>query len=1061
MSDAQIPASLTVTLLRNGTKYGESVTLTKESWTHTFSGLPTHDENGNAYSYSVSEEVPKGYVSKNGSTVQAELAGTEITDGYEATLVNVKSDETPVDPGKTHTATKVQVEGTNQMVEVGGTVTYTITYYNHKNVEADVTIEDILPEGLEYQSSDPNAQQDGQKLTWTIEKVAPFTGGEVTVTVEVTEDALTVSNPVLENTAIVKLGNATQTTRTDTVTVYNPDWTITKKVNGQDTLTAEVDDSLSYMITVENTGNVALAKEFKDIFEVDDETKDLENLTCTNGAAYDSQTRILNLPVGGTAIFTASYTVGATDNTIVNTVSYGDKFSETTVNVTPKPDWSVDKSIAITKAEGNTQADKAEVGDKLKYTVTVVNTGNAEVKDAEVTDTFTVDGTTKELTLSLTNGESGISYENGKLTLAKGKTAIFESAEYVVTATDNKLVNMVVVGDPKDPDAPRDEVTTDVEDKEAWEVTKTVSGMTGEGEGQNQKAQVGDELIYTITVANTGNVEITKPVTDTFKVDDTELTLSLTKAEISQGTYAGGKVTLAEAETIVLMANYTVTATDNKLVNAVVVGDPTDPDDPKDEVTTDVEDKEAWKVTKTVSGMTGEGEGQNQKANVGDELTYTITIENTGNVEITKPVTDTFKVDDTEVELELTKSGSSQGSYADGNVTLAKGETIVLTAGYTVTATDNRLVNAVVVGDPDDPNVQEDEVPTDVEDTPKWTVDKKVYHTVDGELAELGADEKAKVGEVLTYEVTVSNTGNTKIEEKLIDTFLVDEAPAELTTALEKKSGSDGIYTADGNVILEEKETIVLTATYEVKVTDSSILNTAKVGTDPEDPEDPVPTDVEDKPDWTVEKTLTNAGTGENGEFKLGETAEFDIVVTNTGNTELTDLPVIENLNGAKFVEDAAYTVSADGAEATVTIPKNETVTLKAVYTIQEADLGKEIKNVVTTKSGDKEIPGETPVPTDTRNPQLGVTKEAISTPAAANGKYAAGETITYKVRVENTGNLTIQLNDAANIQDVLTRPDGHGAIEPSGIETLKTHWQALSFARRVRKQRWFSLTLK
>ena len=56
------------------------------------------------------------------------------------------------------------------MVEVGETVTYAITYYNHNNTAADVTITDTLPTGLEYVESDPEAEVSGQTVTWTFER---------------------------------------------------------------------------------------------------------------------------------------------------------------------------------------------------------------------------------------------------------------------------------------------------------------------------------------------------------------------------------------------------------------------------------------------------------------------------------------------------------------------------------------------------------------------------------------------------------------------------------------------------------------------------------------------------------------------------------------------------------------------------------------------------------------------------------------------------------------------------------------------------------------------------
>ena len=143
-----------------------------------------------------------------------------------------------------------------------------------------------------------------------------------------------------------------------------------------------------------------------------------------------------------------------------------------------------------------------------------------------------------------------------------------------------------------------------------------------------------------------------------------------------------------------------------------------------------------------------------------------------------------------------------------------------------------------------------------------------------------------------------------------------------------------------------------------IKVGDKTI--DAKAGTN----------DIED-PDLTLEivKKLVNQPAAGNA-FKLGETAKFEITVTNLGNVTQRNIPVTEALAGAVFTEGPGYTLNDDKTVATIAVltPKatdeqNASIILYAQYTIKEEDLGnKNLKNIVTAPNGK---PGEVPIPVD------------------------------------------------------------------------------------------------
>ena len=56
------PSQIKVILKQNGNQYGEEVTLTHDTWAHTWTNLPKYDASGELYSYTVEEvKVPDGY----------------------------------------------------------------------------------------------------------------------------------------------------------------------------------------------------------------------------------------------------------------------------------------------------------------------------------------------------------------------------------------------------------------------------------------------------------------------------------------------------------------------------------------------------------------------------------------------------------------------------------------------------------------------------------------------------------------------------------------------------------------------------------------------------------------------------------------------------------------------------------------------------------------------------------------------------------------------------------------------------------------------------------------
>ena len=439
------------------------------------------------------------------------------------------------------------------------------------------------------------------------------------------------------------------------------------------------------------------------------------------------------------------------------------------------------------------------------------------------------------------------------------------------------------------------------------------------------------------------------------------------------------------------------------------------------------------KVPEHESGMVKEGE----------TIGYTIRVQNTGN----QPLE----------EIRLTDTLNAAGTIAnirgaeyvqDGKVTiftirdLQPNQTITITYEYVVLDADKgKTISNAVVGpnpDPEKPG-KEGDTETTVED-PKLEVNKEVKAITAADGTEKDVTAEAALNDIITYTVTVKNTGNVV----LTDVHVADSL--------------EGIKLAEGQSFefrkLEAGETQTITYTYQVQEKDlgSMIVNkataTAKV---PEDPEDkPQPKDEDEKevptedrnPSLKVEKEVTSKAAAEDGRYIAGETITYKVTVTNNGNLTLKDVvlkDVLTRADGTTVLPDGW---ESDGQKIGEMAP-GATRVFEYSHKVTEEDLGGVLKNAATA-SGEPKLPNPDPekpepkpegedekeVPTEERKPSLKAEKKVTSKPAAEDGKYTVGETITYEVTVTNTGNLTLK---NIHVQDIMTRPDGTQMI-PSGL---------------------------
>ena len=477
---------------------------------------------------------------------------------------------------------------------------------------------------------------------------------------------------------------------------------------------------------------------------------------------------------------------------------------------------------------------------------------------------------------------------------------------------------------------------------------------------KSQTYKAGDVITFTITAKNI--YEEAKTITLE------ELEGVALDANVFENAAPGAEVTATATYTVTEQDIVNGTFTNNVTVTFSGVDDKFTGTDTVDEL----EDANPhMTITKTTVGAE---EGHIYKLN--DVINYKITATNDGNLTLTN-----VKVEDA-----LTGNVGENAFTID---ILAPGEAQTFDVRYVVTENDvleGKVINNATgtATDPTDP----DEPKTPV--TPGEKEDP--IETPNPSLAVVKTSDKTgvvKLGETITYTITVTNNGNVTIND------------IEVTDELTGNTG-DNAFTIDRLAVGETKQ---FTATYTVTeddILEGTIVNRATaIGKDPRNEEvtgdGEVRVDTEEKDSHlTVSKETTSEP--ENGEkYALGETINYLITVTNDGNLTLTNVKVTDELTGDEWTIDE--------------LAPGEEETFDASYTVKESDLGKTVVNVATATgtTPDPDIekpdvtPGETEDPVEEEKPALAIDKKVVD----PKEEYQIGEVVTYEITVTNIGNVT------------------------------------------------------
>ncbi len=842
--------------------------------------------------------------------------------------------------------------------------------------------------------------------------------------------------------------------------------TSTKDVVDLNGGTVEPGDDLRYTINVINTGDGnATGVDLDDVIDINTENITNFSFTDCGGSFVNNSTStlvdILSLEISTTDPCVITYDVSVKspvdEGTVITNQVDIEPSDEGGVGGDPSsPDLTVDATPDLsssTKDVVDLNGGTVEPGDVLQYDIRINNTGNGSASGVDVLDVIDTNTTLTTASIIITNcGTSFVdSSTTTQLDISDLEIAPSTTCRIIFSVVINTPVNEGILitntatvspadeggsgSTPSSPDQTIDATPNLIVDKYHDKPTNIVTP--------------GETITYTIEIENDGNGAGTTSFTDTISSfvgapsnfvytncggsesdSFADPTLSISNLVIQAGT--------------ICEVSYDVVA-DSPLNSGTVISNSADAapaseggNDPASESSDDISVDATPNLstsTKTVSDLNG------GTVEPGDTLEYTITMINTGDGLGTTGLTDEIDPSLTLDVASITEnncgaiftntSDSDTVSYTFLEVAVGTNCVIIFEAEVISPVNEGVLIgNTAVIptteeggpgGSPSAPDVS-------VDATPDLSISKD----------ENDADDIVTPGQVITYQVSLENNGNGQATGvDLTDTVVGNVSLVNNFTFTDCGTNyvdsSSGLNISITDLEIDPGSTCIVTYDITVatpNVEGDTINNSADAGPADEGGNDPaadsadeLTTDV--TPDLSTSTKVavdTNGGT-----LEPGDTIDYTITIINTGDgtgtTNITDVIQAEtDIDLASLSITGCGTGFTDNTDSTqVQIDDLEvevgtncvieyTVTLDPIL-----DEGTTISNEVIIDPSSEGGPGADPESSDIdvdATPQLNLSKNVSEVAPEP------GETITYNIVIENTGNGTAT---GVDLDDTLT----------------------------------------
>ena len=882
------------------------------------------------------------------------------------------------------------------MVDPGGSITYTLNITNYgPGQSSGFALNDSLPTGLtNVATTTPGCQITASNVSCPGNPLASGSSQTVTITANAPTSNFTTA---ITNTATVTANEldpnpanntASSTVKPNIVTVsIAKTATVTPASDQND---ARLGDTIQYSYKVTNTGNVPLVK-----LAVSDPTAG--SVTCPTPtppglAVGASETCVADAPyvVAQTDVDAGSVTDTATATGTDTTGFTSAPSAPATATIQTVP---AAPSLSLRKIADASLGDSTPIvaGETVQYSYELTNTGNVDLKSLSVSDP------TAGAVTCPNPGGAGLAPDKSELCTANGL--------YTITQADVDSGGLLDTAVASGTDAQSQTVKSDPSSvllpSSPAPVVAVAKSATVSPPGDQDAVQVGDTISYSYMVTNIGNVTLKSlAVSDPGNGAVTCPTpsppgLAPGKSEIcaANATYT---VTQADVDAGAVVDTATATGTDTR-------GNVSAPSDPSTIRVPAVPPAPAVSINKTA---TVDPAADQNAAKVGDTISYSYTVKNTGNVTLKSVAVNDPTNGDVTCPAPAAPGlapGASETCTADATHTVTQADVDAGSVEDTATATGIDTQDV-----PSAPSASSAATVDTVAPAPAVSIDK---HATVNPGADAGAVE---VGDRIQYSYTVKNTGNVTLASVAVDDPNAGAVDCPTPAAPGLAPGASETCTA------ATPHTVTQADVDAGSVTDTATATGTDTNGNTSDPSAPSSVTVQaalPQPSVSIVKT-GNAANGNDAPLTTGEEIDYSYLVTNTGNVTLKSITVTDDKVATVNCPTPAAPGLAPGASETCT----------GTYTVTAADAeNNSITNkataVATDTNGDNSPPAtdSLTLPSATPAPTVAISKSGSVSPPADQNVAQLGDHISYSYEVTNTGNV--------NLSSVAVTDDSAGSV--------------------------------